>query len=69
MVRAVNPINAQGVGSWFIECIKETDLKVGNGHTVVLRKVDGLSAEKWSRLESFNVQFNQLLVSGSSTAR
>lgn len=64
MVRAINHINAQGLGSWFIECIEETDSKVGNGHTVVLRKVDGLSAEKWLKIEDFNAQFNHLLMAG-----
>lgn len=62
MIRAVNYVNTAGLGSWYIECVEETDSKVGNGHTVVLRKVDGLSAEKWRDVTQFNAQFNQLLM-------
>ncbi len=62
MIRAINYVNAAGLGCWYIECVEETDSKVGNGHTVVLRKVEGLSSEKWRDVGDFNAQFNQLLV-------
>ncbi|EKG37493.1 hypothetical protein Pav013_3449 [Pseudomonas syringae pv. avellanae str. ISPaVe013] len=64
MLRAVNYVNSSGLGCWYIECVEETDSKVGNGHTVVLRKVEGLSAEKWQDVGDFNTQFNQLLMVG-----
>ena len=45
MLRAINLINNVGLGHWLIEGIEETDSKVGNGHTVVLRKQVGLSTQ------------------------
>jgi hypothetical protein len=42
MIRAINHINRAGLGTWLIECVEETDSKVGNGHTVVLRKFEQL---------------------------
>lgn len=43
MLRAINLINNVGLGHWLVESVEETDSKVGNGHTVVLRKQVGLS--------------------------
>ncbi|MCS5516902.1 hypothetical protein NWF32_24390 [Pseudomonas qingdaonensis] len=43
MLRAVNLINNVGLGHWLVESVEQTDSKVGNGHTVVLRKQVGLA--------------------------
>ncbi|GHU19788.1 hypothetical protein FACS189475_07630 [Betaproteobacteria bacterium] len=37
-MRLVNWVNAQGLASFRLEMLEETDTKVGNGHTIVLRK-------------------------------
>ncbi|SDQ71862.1 Methyltransferase domain-containing protein [Pseudomonas sp. UC 17F4] len=58
MLRAINMINSVGLGHWLIETIEETDSKVGNGHTVVLRKQPGLSALSASDASQFNQEFN-----------
>ena len=39
MMRLVNWINKQGLASFRLEMVEETDSKVGNGHTIVLRKM------------------------------
>jgi SAM-dependent methyltransferase len=41
MIRLVNWFNQNQTGFWLIEAVEETDSKVGNGHTVVLRKTEG----------------------------
>jgi SAM-dependent methyltransferase len=58
MLRAVNLMNSVGLGHWLIECVEETDSKVGNGHTVVLRKQVGLSALVYKDIKQFNEVFN-----------
>ncbi|MDD1013891.1 class I SAM-dependent methyltransferase [Pseudomonas rubra] len=58
MLRAINMINSVGLGHWLIECLEETDSKVGNGHTVVLRKQIGLSALNCQDASQFNDEFN-----------
>jgi SAM-dependent methyltransferase len=57
MLEAVNYLNCNGLGCWYVECVEETDSKVGNGHTVVLRKVTGLAA---SRITDNNVFVSEL---------
>jgi SAM-dependent methyltransferase len=54
MIRAINYINSTGLGNWLIECVEETDSKVGNGHTVVLRKMERLPALKLDDRERFD---------------
>jgi SAM-dependent methyltransferase len=39
MMKLVNWINCQGLASFCVEAVEETDSKVGNGHTIVLRKM------------------------------
>jgi SAM-dependent methyltransferase len=39
MVKLVNWINCQGLVSFCVETVEETDSKVGNGHTLVLRRM------------------------------
>ncbi|MDR1647044.1 MAG: class I SAM-dependent methyltransferase, partial [Zoogloeaceae bacterium] len=39
MMRLVNWINMRGLASFCLEMTEETDRKVGNGHTLVLRKL------------------------------
>jgi SAM-dependent methyltransferase len=39
MMRLVNWINRQGLTRFCVEAVEETDSKVGNGHTLVLRKL------------------------------
>ncbi|MNI68021.1 hypothetical protein D3C73_1236870 [compost metagenome] len=51
-------MNSVGLGHWLIECIEETDTKVGNGHTVVVRKQVGLSASLYKDIKLFNEAFN-----------
>jgi SAM-dependent methyltransferase len=38
MINVINYMNKEGLAKWYIECCEETDSKVGNGHTIVLRK-------------------------------
>jgi len=46
MLRLVNWINRQRLASLCVEAVEETDSKVGNGHTIVLRKMSpGLMRE------------------------
>jgi len=47
MLRVVNYLNQHELCGWLIECVEETDSKVGNGHTLVLRKSDGLDRALW----------------------
>lgn len=61
MLQAVNYLNQQKLGSWLIECVEETDSKVGNGHTLVLRKVEGIAEAKWLDETVFAEVFNQLV--------
>jgi hypothetical protein len=69
MIRAVNYLNCNGLGSWLIECVEETDSKVGNGHTVVLRKFEQLPEMRWQTPHQYNDMINQLLANGEfSTA-
>ncbi|HTH94754.1 MAG TPA: methyltransferase domain-containing protein [Rhodocyclaceae bacterium] len=42
MIGFINHINQKGLGNWLIEYVEETDSKVGNGHTIVLRKVPAI---------------------------
>lgn len=42
MIGFINHINQKGLGNWLIECFEETDSKVGNGHTLVLRKLPAM---------------------------
>jgi SAM-dependent methyltransferase len=39
MMRLVNWVNARKLASFCLEMVEETDRKVGNGHTIVLRKM------------------------------
>jgi SAM-dependent methyltransferase len=39
MLRLINWINRQKLATFCVEAVEETDSKVGNGHTVVLRKM------------------------------
>lgn len=64
MIRAINFLNKNELGSWLIECVEETDSKVGNGHTVVLRKFDGLISAVWQDGTAFSESFNQLVSEG-----
>lgn len=64
MIRAINYINQNGLGYWYIECVEETDSKVGNGHTVVLRKFEGLRGGLCADIADFNNKFNSFLVEG-----
>ncbi|MCO8167303.1 methyltransferase domain-containing protein [Pseudomonas sp. 21LCFQ02] len=57
MIRVVNHLNQQRLGKWLIECVEETDSKVGNGHTIVLRKYDQLAESRWPDDESFARDF------------
>ncbi|MCO8163351.1 class I SAM-dependent methyltransferase [Pseudomonas sp. 21LCFQ010] len=57
MLRAVNYLNQQHLGSWLIETVEETDSKVGNGHTIVLRKYEKLAESRWPDDESFAQAF------------
>ncbi|MBP0600728.1 methyltransferase domain-containing protein [Herbaspirillum sp. LeCh32-8] len=69
MLRAINYINCNGLGSWIIECVEETDSKVGNGHTVVLRKFERLAEMRWQTPDQYNGMINQLVENGElSTA-
>lgn len=61
MLRAINLINNVGLGHWLLESIEETDSKVGNGHTVVLRKQLGLSAQNLQDPARFNEQLGARL--------
>lgn len=61
MLRAINLINSVGLGHWLIEGVEETDTKVGNGHTVVLRKQVGLSTLTYKESSQFNDEFNARL--------
>lgn len=54
MIRCVNYMNQAGLGSWLIEAVEETDSKVGNGHTIVLRKYDDLHLFKTNDVHHFN---------------
>ncbi|QEL57115.1 class I SAM-dependent methyltransferase [Chromobacterium paludis] len=38
LLAALNWYNANQLGCWLLEAVEETDSKVGNGHTLVLRK-------------------------------
>lgn len=64
MIRAVNYLNQNGLGSWLIECVEETDSKVGNGHTLVLRKFEGLTDVMDGDATAFNERFNGLINQG-----
>lgn len=57
MLRVVNHLNQQKLGHWLIECFEETDSKVGNGHTIVLRKYDRLAQSVWPDDDSFTRDF------------
>lgn len=57
MLRVVNHLNQNNLGHWLIECFEETDSKVGNGHTVVLRKYDRLAQSVWPDDDSFARDF------------
>lgn len=46
MIKMINWANNAGVVSFLIEAVEETDSKVGNGHTIVLRKVPSHSLKK-----------------------
>jgi SAM-dependent methyltransferase len=65
MVRAVNYINSAGIGSWLIECVEETDSKVSNGHTIVLRKMDRLPEMKWPHPDAYSEVIDQLVKAGN----
>jgi len=39
MLRLVNWINRQKLATFCVEAVEETDSKVGNGHTIILRKI------------------------------
>jgi SAM-dependent methyltransferase len=62
MIRAINHLNREGLCRWLIECVEETDSKVGNGHTVVLRKCNTISSLIHSDVVDFNKAFNELLL-------
>jgi SAM-dependent methyltransferase len=64
MIAVVNYINAQGIGNWIIESVEETDSKVGNGHTIVLRKFDALAEMRWDDSRANNNIVNQLIERG-----
>jgi len=64
MLRAINYLNKEGLGTWLIECVEETDSKVGNGHTVVLRKFAGLTNTTQEDSVAFNERFNSLINQG-----
>lgn len=57
MLRAVNYLNQQQLGTWLIESFEETDSKVGNGHTIVLRKHEKLTDSLWPDDDSFAQSF------------
>jgi len=54
MMQCVNYMNNTGIGNWLVEAVEETDSKVGNGHTIVLRKYDNLAKMKQSASSVFN---------------
>lgn len=60
MLRVINYLNSSGLGSWYVECVEETDSKVGNGHTVVLRKFEGLAGSRWVDNDAFVKEFTRL---------
>lgn len=64
MLEVINYLNVEGLGSWYIECVEETDSKVGNGHTVVLRKFEGLAGSRWPTEEAFVRAFNDQYEAG-----
>lgn len=64
MLELVNYLNVKGLCSWYIECIEETDSKVGNGHTVVLRKFEGLVGSRWQDEDAFVREFTVLYEGG-----
>ena len=68
MIRAVNYINSEGLGNWLIECVEETDTKVSNGHTIVLRKMDRLQQLKWPHPGAYNDAINSLVEAGEHDA-
>ena len=64
MLRVINHLNNSGLGSWYIECVEETDSKVGNGHTIVLRKFEGLAGSRWFEETAFAREFSRLWEAG-----
>ncbi|MFG0831068.1 methyltransferase domain-containing protein [Pseudomonas sp. CJQ_7] len=64
MIKVINYLNSAGLGSWYIECVEETDSKVGNGHTLVLRKFEGLSGSRWADNDAFVAEFTGLYEAG-----
>ncbi|WP_288408960.1 class I SAM-dependent methyltransferase [uncultured Herbaspirillum sp.] len=61
MIGAINYLNQQGLGNWLIEAVEETDSKVGNGHTIVLRKFEQLPEMRWHTPDQYNEMINQLV--------
>lgn len=64
MLLVINYLNNSGLGCWYIECVEERDSKVGNGHTIVLRKFEGLAGSRWSEDTAFANEFSRLWETG-----
>lgn len=64
MLAFVNYINQQGLGRWLIECVEETDSKVGNGHTIVLRKLGAIHELNSQPKEMFYGIMQQMIGDG-----
>jgi SAM-dependent methyltransferase len=61
MIGFINHINQKGLGTWLIECVEETDSKVGNGHTIVLRKLPAIRELMAQPPEAFYALVQQLI--------
>ena len=64
MIAFINHINQKGLGSWLIECFEETDSKVGNGHTLVLRKLPAIREMMQQPPELFYGVLQQMIGNG-----
>lgn len=64
MISFINYINQQRLGSWLIECVEETDSKVGNGHTIVLRKLRSIHELNSQPPELFYGALQQMITAG-----
>lgn len=61
MIGVINYINNAGLGNWLIECVEETDTKVTNGHTLVLRKTARLQEARWPYPDAYSDVVNEMV--------
>jgi SAM-dependent methyltransferase len=61
MMKLVNWINGQGLASFCLEAVEETDSKVGNGHNLVLRRMSPhkMKNADYSLLIEASIRHNQ----------